>query len=78
MGEKIRDIKTIYLGNNKLLIEENKGTHKGSKYDIHIQNEHFRLNVSDKDFFKIAAAILYAGENFCTYKDLINAKKGDS
>lgn len=69
MGEKIRDIQEIHLSHNKLLIEENKGTHKGCRYDIHFQNKHFRLNVSEYDFYGIAAAIMYADENLRSYKE---------
>lgn len=68
MGEKIKDIKEITLGNIKLMVEQNKGTHQEGAYDIHIQNSSFRLNVVEKDFYKIASSILYARENLESYK----------
>ena len=69
MGEKIRNLSKIRIGKAELLIEENKGTHKGSRYDIHIQNKYFRLNVTEQDFCKIACCILYANENLKYYKN---------
>lgn len=68
MGEWIRDLNKIKIGDSELLIEENKGTHPGAKFDIHIQNKHFRLNITEKDFCKIACCILYATENLKHYK----------
>ena len=70
MGEIIRNLNKIKIGDTELVIEENKGTHKGSKFDIHIQNPHFRLNVTEQDFCKIATCILYAKENLSHYKDV--------
>ena len=69
MGELIRNIKSITIGNAELMIEENKGTHQGSKYDIHVQNSHFRINITDSDFCKMACCILYARENLNHYKN---------
>ncbi len=68
MGEKIRNIQEIELAKQKLMIELNKSTHKNSKYDIHIQNSKFRLNLTEQDFCKIACCILYAKENLDHYK----------
>lgn len=63
MGEKIKDLSKIIIKDKELLIELNKGTHKLGKYDVHIQNSDFRLNVNEKDFLKIALTTLYAKEN---------------
>jgi hypothetical protein len=68
MGEKIKDIREITLGEKKLMLEKNVGTHKGSKYDIHIQDETFRLNLTETDFMRMASCILYAKENLLSYK----------
>lgn len=70
MGERIRDLNTISIGNAELVIEENLGTRKGSKFDIHIQNKNFRINITERDFCKIAACIMYANENLRHYKGL--------
>lgn len=68
MGEIIRDLNTIKIGDAELVVEENVGTHSGSEYDIHIQNKHFRLNITEQDFCKIACCIMYANENLKSYK----------
>ncbi|MCD7956946.1 MAG: hypothetical protein LUG93_14605 [Lachnospiraceae bacterium] len=75
MGEIIRDLGEVNLGNSKMRVEINKGTHKSGKYDIHIQNSNFRLNINEIDFSRIALGILYARENLATYKD--NNLRGD-
>ena len=68
MGELIRDLNKIKIGDAELVVEENVGTHPGSKYDIHIQNKHFRLNLTEQDFCKIACCIMYANDNLKSYK----------
>lgn len=68
MGEKIKEIKEIKLADHSLLIEMNKGTHRGGKYDIHIQNDEFRLNITEGDFCKMVLSILYARDNLVSYK----------
>jgi len=69
MGEIIKNLNNIRIGDSELIVEKNKGTHANSKYDIHIQNKHFRLNVTEQDFCKIASCILFANENLRHYKD---------
>lgn len=69
MGEKIRDINKIRICGALFMVEKNKGTHGHGKYDIHIQNNKIRLNITEKDFIKIAACILYAEENLNSYKN---------
>lgn len=68
MGEKIRDLSEINLGGAKLLIELNHSVNPKYKYDIHIQNEKFRMEFPDKNFLQIASAILLAEKNFETLK----------
>ena len=68
MGEKIKDLKEVQLGKNILMLEKNKGTHGGFKYDIHLQNSEFRLNMTEKDFCRMACAIMFANENMRSYK----------
>lgn len=69
MGELIKKLNKIKIGNTELVIEKNKGTQPGCKYDIHIQNDHLRLNLSEQDFCKIACCIMYANENLNHYKN---------
>lgn len=69
MGEIIRNLSKIKIGDAEFVIEENKGTHSGSNFDIHIQNSHFRLNITEQDFCRIACCIIYARENLNHYKN---------
>ena len=68
MGEIIKKIEKIRIGNSSFWVEKNKGTHSEGIYDIHIQNDRFRLNITEDDFIKMSACILYARENLMTYK----------
>ena len=68
MGEKIRDLGSLKIGLNSFNIELNKGTNSMGDYDIHIQNEHVRLNISEYDFCKMAAALIHADEKVNEYK----------
>lgn len=70
MGEKIRDLSEINIGGANLLIELNHSVSKKRKYDIHIQNDKFRMEFPDKDFLQLASAVLLAKQNF------ENLKKG--
>lgn len=68
MGELIRELGEIKVGRNRFLVELNKATRKDGKYDIHIQNDFTRLNISEYDFCQMAAAIIYADEKITKYK----------
>lgn len=70
MGEKIRDLSKINIGGADLLIELNHSVSRKRKYDIHIQNEKFRMELPDKEFLQIASSVLLAKKN------LENIKKG--
>lgn len=69
MGEKIRDLGTVVIGNEEFVVELNKGTGTNRKYDIHIQNSKVRLNISEYDFCKIASAIICADKRILHYKE---------
>ena len=70
MGELIRELNTIRIGDTKLNVELNKGTRRNGNYDIHIQNEHVRLNISEFDFCKVATDIIYSYAKLQDYKSL--------
>lgn len=71
MGEKIRDMAKVRLHDMDFLIELNDGTVKARKPQyIHLQNERFRLALSDKEFIQMAVAIRAAGQKLRGYKDL--------
>lgn len=69
MGEKIRDLGTIVIGDKKLVVELNKATGDHKQYDIHIQNSRVRLNVSCEDFFKMTTGIIAADYIIKQYKN---------
>ena len=68
MGEVLKVLKEIKLGDSKFLIEQNAPlTKQGSKV-IHIQNENFRMEMTELEFLKVAGAIAYARRNFESMK----------
>lgn len=60
MGEKIKDISTIDIGKEKVVIELNHAYDLSYKYDIHIQTDNLQLSLKDGDFIKLAAALRFA------------------
>lgn len=71
MGEKIRDISKVDIQGLNFLIELNDGTVKARKPQyIHLQNERFRLALSDSEFVQMAVAVRTAGKKIAAYKEL--------
>lgn len=68
MGEMIRKLGEIQIGNTCFAVELNKAAQKGKIYDIHIQNEGFRLNISEQDFCRMAAAVICGNAKIQKYK----------
>lgn len=71
MGEKIKDIGKIQLGNSKLNVELNHSTQGDENYEIHIQNDKFRLALQEKEFLQMASAVLLAKKQL----DIIKRKE---
>lgn len=69
MGELIRKLGEIQIGSTCFDVELNKPTQKGSLYDIHIQNGQFRLNMTEQDFCKLAAAVICGNAKLQRYKN---------
>lgn len=69
MGELIRNIKEIQLGNENLMIELNEGYTKREGKLIHIQNKKFRYLLKEKDFMELATTIIRAKEEMDYYKE---------
>ena len=68
MGEVLKVLKEIKLGDSKFLIEQNAPmTKQGSKV-MHIQNEKFRMEMPEPEFLKLVGAIAYARRNFESMK----------
>lgn len=68
MGELIRNLGTVKIGKVNYNVELNTGTNQIGKFDIHIQNKDFRLNISEYDFCRMVAAIIYADDKLKKYK----------
>lgn len=60
MGELIRTVSEIKLGNETFAVELNESTTDSGYKDIHIQNEKFRLSIPENEFMQMAACVLLA------------------
>ena len=60
MGEIIKKLGNINVKEKLFDVELNEPTHLGAKREIHIQNDSFRLALSESDFLKMSACILLA------------------
>lgn len=69
MGELIRKVAEIQLGNETLMIELNESTSNTGYKDIHIQNEKFRLCLPQDEFMQMAACILLAQKQLKLIKE---------
>lgn len=71
MGEKLKVINQVSLHDLNMDIELNAGTAKSNKrQSIHLQNDRFRLELSDKEYVQMAVAIHVAAENIKRVKEL--------
>lgn len=68
MGEIIRNLQPIKIGNDELMIELNEGYKKSQGRVIHIQNKKFRYLFTEKDFLNLAATVLRAKSEMEYYK----------
>lgn len=75
MGELIRKLGEVKIGNTDLDVELNKSTRRNAKYDIHIQCSKVRLSITEKDLCKLAADIIYANDKLKDYKALNDGMK---
>lgn len=64
MGEKIRDIKQIKIGNSSLMVELNEGYTATQGRLIHIQNEKFRYLLTEQDFYHLSSMFMRAWSEF--------------
>lgn len=63
MGTKIFDFDTINIGKNTFKIELNEGNKK-EKYNIHIQDERFKLCYREEEFSILATNFMCALKKF--------------
>ncbi len=78
MGEKIKDIGELRLGDAEFAVELNHGYTSKNKYSIHIQNEKMRLALNDDDFLKLCGLILRAESELKYLKAQGNNDAGDN
>ncbi len=78
MGEKIRDMGSLKIGDTRFAIELNHGYTTRNKYSIHIQNEKMRLALNDEEFLKLCGLILRANSELDYLKSQGNKKAGDN
>lgn len=71
MGEIIKNIGCIQIGKSIVDVELNHSTQSDEKYEIHIQNDKFRLALPEKEFLQMASAVLLAKKQL----DIIKRKK---
>lgn len=69
MGELIRNLKEIRLGQDRFMLELNEGYSKSRGQIIHIQNKDFRYVLTEKDFLHLSAVILKAKDNMDYFKN---------
>ena len=68
MGEVLKVLKETKLGGEKFLIEQNAPLAANGFRVIHLQNEKFRMEISEPDFLKIAGAIAWSRRRFDALK----------
>lgn len=73
MGELIRKVSEIKLGNDTFAVELNESTTDTGYKDIHIQNDKFRLSIPQNEFMQMAACVLLAEKQL----GLIKGKKDE-
>lgn len=76
MGEKLYVVSQIEMKDMKLDIELNDGTVKARKPQyIHLQNERFRLALSDTEYVQMAVAIRAAARKLEKQKNWKDKKE---
>jgi hypothetical protein len=60
MGERIKDIDKIRIGESEFKIELNHSTSEHGKYEIHLQNDKFRLAIPESEFLQMASCFVLA------------------
>lgn len=68
MGEVLKVLNKVKIGDEDFLIEQNAPLVKGGSKVIHLQNEKFRMEIPEQTFLKIAGAIAYSRKRFDVLK----------
>ena len=77
MGEKIRDIRPIKIGDASLMIELNEGYSANQGRLIHIQNNKFRYLLKEKDFLHLSSMIMRGWSEFEYIKNKAPQQKSE-
>lgn len=72
MGEKIKDLAEVRIGDTKFRIELNAPYHQNGKYDIHLQCDKGRIGLSDREFLQLATCFMVAKKQLLRYKEISN------
>jgi hypothetical protein len=67
MGELIKNIGIVRIGDNNLTVELNEGNDEHTKI-VHIQNENVRFELTSQDYEILVASILEAAHKLRNYK----------
>lgn len=64
MGELLRKIGTLDMKDFQLDVELNNPSANGLERSVHLQNQKFRLEMSESEFYQVAGAILESYRQF--------------
>lgn len=70
MGERIKDLTEIEIGDAKFRVELNAAYYRNGAYDIHIQCDKGRIGLSDREFLQLATCFMAAKKQFEHYKEI--------
>ena len=71
MGEKIKDLSTFHIKNERIVIELNEGYDPNyAPFDIHIQSSSLQYYLTDKDYMKLASVVATARRQLLSLKKL--------
>lgn len=70
MGERIKDLAKVKIGNTDFKIELNKAYYANESYDIHLQCDKGRIGLNDREFLKLAICFMAAKKQFVRYKEI--------
>lgn len=70
MGERIKDLSKVRIGDTEFKIELNKAYYEHGSYDIHLQCDKGRIGLSDRDFMKLATCFMLAKAQLLEYKEI--------
>lgn len=70
MGERIKDLAMVNIGNTKFRIELNAAYSANCRYDIHLQCDKGRIGLTDREFLKLATCFAVARKQLEQYKEI--------